>query len=55
MLECISDYLSFALLMAFPTSWIVWLVVNFIGTDEKNCWRIRKNIIGSGKSWTVRI
>lgn len=26
MLECISDYLSFALLMAFPISWLVLLL-----------------------------
>ncbi|MCI8541561.1 MAG: hypothetical protein HFE68_00160 [Erysipelotrichaceae bacterium] len=29
MLECISDYLSFALLMAFPTSWLVWFLMKF--------------------------
>lgn len=29
MLECISDYLSFALLMAFPISWIFFFLVKF--------------------------
>ncbi len=27
MLECISDYLSFGLLMAFPISWLALLVI----------------------------
>jgi len=30
MLECISDYLSFALLMAFPISWIVWMLMKYV-------------------------
>lgn len=30
MLENISDYLSFAVLMAFPISWIVWLMMKVL-------------------------
>ncbi|MCI9293384.1 MAG: hypothetical protein HFF01_00230 [Erysipelotrichaceae bacterium] len=30
MLENISDYLSFAILMAFPISWIVYFLVKLI-------------------------
>lgn len=30
MLECISDYLSFAILMAFPISWLLFFLMKFI-------------------------
>ncbi len=30
MLECISDYLSFGVLMAFPISWILFFLVKLI-------------------------